>query len=417
MAKKLKLKIGKTERTYGIVEDPVPHILVDSKKQLHGWWPGKRECSSERMLINPYNGCSIDCFCCYAKALPGYFQTFREKKVITVFQDFHQVVAEQLDSVSVASTGYLSPVTDPFQPLNDKYRLSESIIELFVERNLPIEFITKQKVSQEVIELLSRQSHCFGQFSVLTLDENLRRHLMDGGATTEELFESMERLASAGIHTVCRVDPIIPHLTDEPKKLEEIIRQAVNRGANHIVTSVMDISLAIADDIFKRLTDFGHGLVYDLRRLYTERIDNALHAKIGYRKRLFDRLRNICERLGVSFALCMEYELMDGQPVGLNREFMSSANCEGIDIPIYVRRGDRFEPVTDCNGACLTCKQAQCGIEDLAMGRQEGWEKPGFKLADYRRWSRELAQSGQGELFKPDKKSMGMEPEGETECF
>lgn len=400
MSRKIEISIGKSTRVYEVIEDPVPHILVDSRKQLHGWWPGKRECTAERMLINPYNGCSIDCFCCYAKALPSYFQTFREEGVIAVFRDFDRVVAEQLDSLSVASTGYLSPVTDPFQPLNEKYRLSEKIIQVFVERNLPIEFITKERVSDEVIDLLRQQRHCFGQFSVLTLNEELRRHLMDGGASVEELFESMERLAAAGIHTVCRIDPIIPYLTDEPRKLEELVQRAVSSGANHIVSSVMDIYLVMADEIFRRLADFGHGLVYDLKRLYTERIDNTLQARIDYRKRVFDRLRNACERVGVTFALCMEYELVDGQPVGLNRQFMSSTNCEGIDIPIYVRRGERFKPVVNCNGACLSCVEARCGIEELAIGRQEGWEKKGFKLSDYRRWSQELSRKVQEELFR-----------------
>lgn len=398
MAEEVEIQIGKSLKTCELIEYPVPHILVDSQKELHGWWPGKRECTGERLLINPYNGCSIDCFFCYAKALPGYFQLFRERGVVTVCRDFDRVVAEQLESIDVASCGYLSPVTDPFQPLNDEYRLSEKIITEFVSRNIPIEFITKHLVSDEVIGLLKSQPHSFGQFSILTLDEPLRRQLMASGATTDDLFDSLSRLRAAGVHTVCRIDPIIPYLTDEPKSLRAVIQRAVDCGANHVVASVMDVCLAMTEEIFAKLTLFGHGLAYDLKRLYTERIDNGLHARTDYRKRLFDLMRNLCDKLGISFALCMEYELVDGKPFGLNREFMSSTNCEGIDIPLYRRRGERFEPAAECDGACLGCEEAPCGVEDLALGKK-GWEKPGFKLADYRRWSRELAKSKQKCLF------------------
>jgi len=122
------MKIVFNKREYEVIEEPEKHILIFTKKELHGWWPGKRECTSERMLINPYNGCGIGCFFCYTLAFPGYFQIFREKGIITVAKDFDRVVAKQLDSIDIASCGYLSPVTDPFQPLNEKYHLSEKII-------------------------------------------------------------------------------------------------------------------------------------------------------------------------------------------------------------------------------------------------------------------------------------------------
>jgi hypothetical protein len=104
--------------------------------------------------------------------------------------------------------------------------------------------------------------------------------------------------------------------------------------------------------------------------------------------RIFSALREICDRTGLSFALCMEYRLENGRTKGLNREFASSANCEGIDIPVYIRGTERFEPAADCSGACLVCREPVCGIRDLAMGRPETTRRD-FTLRDYRRWSRE----------------------------
>ena len=73
---------------------------------------------------------------------------------------------------------------------------------------------------------------------------------------------------------------------------------------------------------------------------------------------------------------------------------MTSRNCEGIDIPIYVQRdeGERFSPVEGCDGNCLRCyrlgkererekERNKCGIEDL--GKAGAW-----KLRDYKRWSK-----------------------------
>ena len=380
------MRILINKRDYEVIEEPQRHIVIPTTKELHGWWPGKRECTSERMLINPYNGCGIGCFFCYSLAFPGHFQIFREKGVAVVAKDFDRVVSEQLDSIDVASCGYLSPVTDPFQPLNKKYHLSERIIRAFVERNIPIEFITKAKVPQEAIELIKMQPHSFGQVSILTLNEDLRRVLVPRGASTDVLFQNLERLSEEGIFAVCRIDPIFPYITDKVRELEELIERAKSSGVSHIITSVLDIPLKIKEDIFKTIKRcFGVGMEWDYRRLYQENIDGYLHADIDYRKRIFDFLRNICERKNLTFALCMEYEVKKGEIRGLNREFMSSRNCEGIDIPIYTRKGDKFYPACDCKGDCLHCTDPICGIEDLAMGR-EGSKKD-WHLKDYRRWS------------------------------
>lgn len=383
-------------KEYDLLEEPVRHILLTTKKELHGWYPGKRECTAERLLINPYNGCGIGCFYCYARALPGYFEIFHERDIIFVAENFDQTVAEQLDSLNVATCGYLSPVTDPFQKLNEKYRLSEKIVQVFVERNIPIEFITKAKVPDEVLRLIKKQKHSFGQISILTTNEKLRKILAPNGATTDELFQNLERMAKENIPAVCRIDPIFPYLTDEKKNLKDIVERAQSSGAKHIVASILDLPVKIADDILQKIKEyFGAGMKWDYRKLYTERI-GYLNAKIDYRKKIFTFLRELCDKKGLTFALCMEYQLVDRSPFtvngslikGLNQEFMSSTNCEGIDIPVYLRKNGKFQPATDCKGNCLNCFQAKCGIEDLAMGK-EG-TKQDWKLKDYRRWSKEI---------------------------
>ncbi|MBE0477855.1 hypothetical protein IBX65_01890 [Candidatus Aerophobetes bacterium] len=372
-----------------VIKEPQPHIIISTKKELHGWWPGKRECTSERLLINPYNGCGIGCFFCYALSFPGYFQLFREKGIITVAKDFDKSIAKQLDSIDIVSCGYLSPVTEPFQPLNEKYKLSEKIIQVFVERNIPVEFITKAKIPNKVVEIIKNQPHSFGQVSILTPRENLRKILVPNGATTDELFQNINLLWENKIFSVCRIDPIFPYITDNVKDAEEIIQRAKDSGCKHIIASCLDIPRKIWEDVLNKIDKkFGTGVKRSYERLYRENTGSYVHADINYRKKIFDKLRNICEQKNVTFALCMEYELINGKVQGLNREFMSSVNCEGMDIPIYQRNGKKFYPATNCQGNCLFCIKARCSIPELALGKKIS--NPGWKLKDYRRWSKNL---------------------------
>ena len=384
--------MGKKE--YEILKNPVPHILVDSKKEMHGWSKSyepnhARECTAERLLVNPYNGCSNSCCFCYANAMGyGYFSLYLQKKIITVFKDFDKQVAKQLDKISIGSCGYLSAATDPFQKINEKYRLSEKIIAEFNKRNLPIEIITKSRISDEAIELLKQNKYNFAQVTILTPNENIRQKIIPHAADTKMLNENIDRLVAAGVPTVVRIDPIIPGRTDKLKDLEFMIKKYANKGVKHIITSVLDIPTSIKQRISNQLSE---GKPYFQEQDFPEKIFNDLNKSADYRRSLFNFMRMICENAGITFALCMEFELTeekkDGKPVlkGMNAEFMTSRNCEGIDTPIHIKKDGRFEPVQGCDGACLKCDETSvpCSIPELQKAGK-------WKLKDYRRWSRWL---------------------------
>lgn len=370
-----------------IIREPYPHVLVFSKKELHGWYYSKaqqrRECTSERLLINPYAGCYHNCFFCYANAYKGYFERYRKEGVVTVFKDFDKVIAQQLDSLSVASCGYLSPVTDPFQPINKKYELAEKITEVFVSRNIPIEFITKGELPNKIISLIKTQQHSFGQVSILTLNEELRKKLVPRGANTETLLRNIVKLSNENIYAVARIDPIFPYITDSEESLKELVKKLKDCGANHVIASVVDIPKPAQQDILKNVDRIASGAARKYLELYNERIGYYLHANINYRKKIFKFLREVCNKLNLTFALCMEFEICRNKKQyyrGLNQDFATSLNCEGLDVPIYIRKNDGFEPA-DCKGNCLTCKTPSCGIEELKTAKA-------WKLSDYKRWSK-----------------------------
>ncbi|MEW5759424.1 MAG: radical SAM protein [Candidatus Thermoplasmatota archaeon] len=380
------VRFGKKSKTYPLISEPTPHILVNSKKEIHGWWNGykpygQRECTGERLLLNPYNGCSHNCFYCYSHALWGYFKLFKEKNIVTVVKDFDKVVAMQIKKLKIASCGYLSPITDPFQPVNKKYKLAEKLIKLFTEINLPIEFITKGEVSDEAIKYMKEQEHSFGQISILTLDEEKRKKLMLGGADTNTLIKNFRKLEDNGIYSVGRIDPIIPRINDNEKELDELVLELKNNGCRHIIGSCLDVPISMKDEIFNKIESITERK--KINNIYNERIGNYLHANILYRKELFRKLRNICDKNKITFSLCMEFELTGkfyhGRPIvrGLNREFANVLNCEGIDVPIYRRIGFNFVPLK-CKGNCLTCK-----LEKLACGNEKFREARALKLKDY----------------------------------
>ncbi|MFX1276018.1 MAG: radical SAM protein [Promethearchaeota archaeon] len=402
--KVIELKIGGKYKFPEVIEKPVPHILINSKKKIHGWWnsandQGNRACISERFLINPYNGCSWDCSFCYAHALWGYFELFRKEGIITVFKDFDKLIDQQINSLLCASCGYISPTTDPFQPVNNEYHLTEKIMKVFLKFNLPIEVITKGVISNEAIKLMAEHKyhHSFGQVSILTLDDELKKELIFGkGASTNQLLKNIERLANSNIHVVCRIDPIIPYVNDNFNDIKEVINAAVEAGANHIGTSILDIPIFIKDKILTNLINIkGNEIENKYFKLYNEKITSDLHANISYRKKILKQIKNYCQEIGVTMSTCMEFEIIQKnglfyyESLNNDHQFMTSDNCEGINIPIYTRKStnNEFKPVK-CKGDCLYCRMEPIPCKIPPLQEAKNW-----KLKDYKSWSKYIKKN------------------------
>lgn len=247
--RKVSLKFGKKKFTWDVIPNPVPHILRDSDKKIHGWTyydymdNKHRECSQERFLINHYNGCyqngNLGCDFCYTRTMRGYFHLFWDKGVSTVFKNYDQKVMNQLSKLYVAFPLYLSPITDPFMDLEKKYHYTKSIIQKALKLNIPSEFITKMggnilkwKGYKSLIKKMSEHRYCFGQFTIYA-NEEIRKCFSSGSSSVREQFRAVKLCADNNLFTVVRIDPIIPYISDSEEDLESIVRRAKNNGAEN----------------------------------------------------------------------------------------------------------------------------------------------------------------------------------------
>ena len=391
MPETVEVRFGRVVKRYEVLSDPVPHIVVPTVKEVvHGWYfgyddAGRRECTSERILLNPYNGCTVNCAFCYARGFGGYFDLWNRTGVVTVFDGFVEKLEEELDKLYVASCAYLSPVTEPFQPeLERAYHLSERAAYAFLDRGLPVEFITKRgdAVPTRLLDRMAEHEHSFCQFTILTLDDEVTKAFSPGAARAEEQLKAVRRAADRGLFVVVRMDPLLPGITDDKRQIRELGARAKEEGARHFIFSVCDLSppwlrrtLAVVRERFPEVLE-----------LWSKLYRGGSDADLSYRLEVFSVARRICDEEGVTMALCMEFEEVRGprgvRYIGLNDRFMTSKSCEGINVPLYYRTklSERFKPLEGCNGACLDCARGRqrpvCGISKLASASS-------LKLRDY----------------------------------
>ncbi|EGD58507.1 radical SAM family protein [Novosphingobium nitrogenifigens DSM 19370] len=186
--------------------------------------------------VNSYSGCEHGCVYCYARPTHAWHDLSPGLDFETRL--FAKPDAARLLRKELAARNYrpqpiaLGTNTDPYQPIERRYRLTRQILELCLETRHPVTITTKSARVCDDLDLLAelaRENLVAVAISVTSLDARLSSRLEPRASTPGKRLEAIGRLAQAGIFVGVNVSPIIPAITD--MFLEEIVEQAGAMGA------------------------------------------------------------------------------------------------------------------------------------------------------------------------------------------
>ena len=191
-----------------------------------------------RWSLNPYQGCVHGCHYCFARR----YHYLRElspgddfSDTISVKVNLPELLRHELSRRSWKyETVAIGTATDPYQPIEGTYRLTRSCLEALCSRGNPISLVTKGTLVLRDIDVLSelaRKAECTVCFSITTLDDSLRSRLELGTPPPRKRLVVMEKLAASGVRAGVILAPVIPGVTDSVANLEEVVREAAQRGA------------------------------------------------------------------------------------------------------------------------------------------------------------------------------------------
>jgi len=220
--------------------------------------------------INPYRGCEHGCAYCFARPTHAYMGLSPGLDFETRL--FAKPNAAKLLERELARPGYeprtmaIGTNTDPYQPIETRYRIMREILEVLEAARHPVGIVTKSALVLRDIDILSRMAErnlCKVALSVTTLDRKLARAMEPRAATPERRLAALRLLSEAGIPTTVMVAPIIPAL-NEPE-IERILDAAAAAGVGEAGYVLLRLPLEVRD-VFK---DF-------LERAYPDRANHVL---------------------------------------------------------------------------------------------------------------------------------------------
>ena len=202
--------------------------------------------------INPYRGCEHGCIYCFARPThaflglsPGLdFETKLFAKT-NAAQALERELAEPGYEVSTIAIG---TNTDPYQPIERRYRIMRRILEVLSATNHPVGIVTKSALvlrDLDILTSMAKRGLVKVAVSVTTLDRRLARAMEPRASTPDKRIETLQRLVGAGVPASVMVAPVIPGLTE--MEMERILERASSVGIKNAGYVLLRLPLEIGD--------------------------------------------------------------------------------------------------------------------------------------------------------------------------
>jgi DNA repair photolyase len=201
--------------------------------------------------INPYRGCEHGCIYCYARPYHEYLGLSAGLDFETKI--FVKTAAPDLLRAELGRRSWtgqplgMSGVTDCYQPVERRLRLTRRCLEVMVECRQPVGVVTKSALVARDVDLLrdlARHDAAHVCLTITTLDETLRRALEPRAGSADARLEAVARIASAGVPVGVMVSPVIPGLTDH--EIPRILARARASGARFAGCTLLRLPHGVA---------------------------------------------------------------------------------------------------------------------------------------------------------------------------
>jgi DNA repair photolyase len=200
--------------------------------------------------LNPYRGCQHNCAYCY---VPNVLKINRDRwgSFVDVKTNIPLVLSKEIRNKKPGVVG-ISTITDPYQPIEKKYKLTQYCLQELLKHDFPICIQSKSALVLRDADLLSRFSNAEVMMSISTLNENERKLLEPHSSSIKERLNVLKQYSEIGVETSVFFGPILPTVTVE--NIPEVINTFIEHGATRIWIDSLNIKPGVLENIKKNVS-------------------------------------------------------------------------------------------------------------------------------------------------------------------
>src|SRR3972149_7495290 len=176
--------------------------------------------------INPYVGCAHGCKYCYAMFMKRFTaHTEAWGSFVDVRINAPEVLLKQIKREDKSGNIIISSVTDPYQPVEGKYRLTRQCLEVLLPYPFSISILTKSPLVLRDIDLFKKFSDIEVGVTITTDDEKIRKIFEPHAPPIGARINAIKTLHDSGIKTYAFIGPVLPM---NPDALTEKLRPHID---------------------------------------------------------------------------------------------------------------------------------------------------------------------------------------------
>lgn len=242
----------------GELERPKTKLLTDHTKDVIS-----RNSSPDIPFdvgLNPYRGCEHGCVYCYARPTHEFLGMSAgldfESKIVVKYDAPDLLRKTLTDKSWKPQPLVMSGVTDPYQPIEKRLRITRRCVEILAECNHPLVIITKNHLVTRDIDCLSKLAEVGAIkviLSITSLDPAITNTMEPRTSRPQKRLKAVRELSQAGIPVHVNIAPVIPGLTDD--EIVPIMEASADAGASSISYNIVRLPYGVKDLFVKWLED------------------------------------------------------------------------------------------------------------------------------------------------------------------
>lgn len=264
--------------------------------------------------VNPYEGCSCNCLYCYIRG-SKYGENMEDGLAIKI--NVLEVLEKQLTTrVKKEQYGFVAvgSGTDAYIHHEEKYRMTEGILQLLLKYRFPTFISTKCTMITRDIELLKAidktailpedlknklDRGLILSISVFTLDEKISDMLEPGAAPPLQRLKLVQQLKQEGFLVGVNAIPVLPFISDTEKSLDTIIAAAKEYEADYVLVGGLTLFGSKKADsktlFYKFLERYDASLLPRYQQLYGPNF----YTSFQYQNQLKERANKLCQKYNI----------------------------------------------------------------------------------------------------------------------
>jgi DNA repair photolyase len=252
--------------------------------------------------INPYRGCEFACRYCYARYTHEFMELRNpvdfERKIFAK-DNAAWLLRQELRQVRSGEEIAIGTATDPYQPIERRLRVTQSILAVLAEqRGLTIGIVTKSALIARDLRYLceiARSNEITIHMTITTPDAALARLLEPRAPRPDIRFATVRRLREAGLRVGVMCSPLLPGLTDTGAALNRMAELSHQARACFLYANPLFLKPCSKETYMAFIREHFPAL----EPMYRTRYESAAFVPTAYAQRCRELLRAACKKHGL----------------------------------------------------------------------------------------------------------------------